>query len=63
MTNLLVINFQEAFLQFEVPFRIRKVVVVVESNATMEFLKTLRVQLHEARLEYHLDQTKVPAQK
>ena len=58
----MLINFQEAFLQFEVPFRIRKVDVVVESKTTMDFLETPCVQLHEARLEYHLDQTEVPAQ-
>jgi len=56
MSDLL--SFQEAFLRFEVsPFRIRKVDVVIQTTETLTILEKPLIQLHEVRLEYHLDDT------
>lgn len=61
MSNLL--SFQEAFLRFEVsPFRIRKADVVIQTTETLTILENPLIQLHEARLEYHLDDTNDSAQ-
>ena len=52
------LSFQEAFLRFEVsPFRIRKVDVVIQTTETLTILEKPLIQLHEVRLEYHLDDT------
>ena len=54
--------FQEALLQFEVPFRVLKLDVVVETKETLTILKKPLIQLQEARLEYRYDRTKDAAQ-
>ena len=50
-------------MQFEVsPFQILKLDVVIKTTKTMKILEKPLIQLQEARLEYHFDETKDPEQ-
>ena len=54
---------KDALLQFEVsPFRIRKADVVIMTTGTLNILEKPRIEVCEARFEYHFDDTSGSAQ-